>query len=753
MARRVAYLGVALLIVSGCRSDGALGVVEGITRPAAVATVTIAPSTVSLSGFGNLSAVVRDSAGFVLVGRTVVWTSADTLIASVSDAGAIVARFPGQTTITATSEGVKGSAQVVVPAPASVASVVVIPDTVSVEVGQGWQLNVRTLDSAGGFTAQPVVWSSSDSARAVVSANGVVSALSAGTVTITASSGGKSGRATVRVFPTLPVGTITLLPDTITAQVGGWAVFTPIITDVQGNRVRRTVSWSTSNASVAQALAQSQFDVAVSALSPGTAFIIASSGGRTGTATLRVVLPPAVAQLAVSPVAVSVPVGRTIVFTATAQDGSGATIYPPTTWRSSDTTRAIVGLYGSVTTLAAGTVNIIVTAGGRTAQATITVTPFTPQPLVTVAAGYNDTCGIADTGAALCWGQDFFGGRGDGGNADTLARPVPGRVSGSGTFTEITAGDFHACAVGASRAAVCWGSNTRGQLGTGAPLPTCVRYGGSYPCSNVPVQVASGLAVRKIAAGGSTTCAVTSGNAAYCWGDNTSGQLGNGGTTTSDAPVAVATTTALSAVAVGRSHACALTTAGKAYCWGSNSAGQTGAPTRTTCPDGAGRIAGCSMTPQPVDRGLTFTSITAGGGHSCGLTADGSAWCWGSNASGELGNGTQALSGVPAAVSGGLRFSAISAGENHTCGITSGGTYCWGANSAEQLGAGLKTQLTMQPVPVLGGFAFETISAGATHSCGVAARLAYCWGSNGLGQLGTGDSKSSPVPRIAVTSP
>ena len=753
VAKRVAYAGAAVLVLTGCRSDGGLRVAEIVSAPARVATVTLAPSTLSLSGFGVLSAVVRDSAGFILVGRTVVWTSADTMIASVSGAGVVVSRFPGQTTITATSEGVAGSAQIVVPGPALVASVVVIPDTVSVEVGQSWQLSVRTLDSAARFTSQPVVWSSSDNVRAVVSANGVVNALSAGTVTISATSGGKIGSATVRVFPTLAVGTITLLPDTITAQVGGWAIFTPIITDVQGNRVRRTVSWSTSNASIAQALAQSQFDVAVSALSPGTVFIIATSGGRTGTATLRVVPPPAVAQLFVSPVAVSLPVGRTIVLTASAQDGAGGSIFPATTWRSSDSTRAVVGLYGSVTTLAAGTVSIIATAGGRTAQSTITVTPFAAQSLVAVAAGRDNACGISDTGAALCWGQDYFGARGDGDKSDTLARPVPARVSGTGSFVAISAGDYHVCAVSAAGSAFCWGSNTRGQLGSGPPSPTCVRYGGGYPCSAVPAPVSGGLAIRRIAAGGSTTCATTSNNSAYCWGDNASGQLGTGNTASSDVPAAVATSMSFASIAVGRSHACALTPGGKAYCWGSNSVGQTGAPTRTTCPDGAGRIVGCSMTPQPVDNGLTFTSITAGGDHSCALTADGSAWCWGANASGELGNGTQTLSGVPVAVSGGLHFSAISAGETHTCGITSTGTWCWGSNSAEQLGAGLKVTFSAQPVLVRGGFSFETISAGGTHSCGVVVRVAYCWGSNGLGQLGTGDLKPSPVPGIAVTTP
>src|SRR5207247_1427933 len=139
--------------------------------------------------------------------------------------------------------------------------------------------------------------------------------------------------------------------------------------------------------------------------------------------------------------------------------------------------------------------------------------------------------------------------------------------------------------------------------------------------SVVPVGVsAGGLTFTAVSAGAYHTCGLTTGGAAYCWGSNDNGELGNGSTTSSSVPVAV------------------------------------------TAP------------------GLTFTAVSAGGCHTCGVTPSGAVYCWGSNAYGQLGNGSTTSSSVPVAVSaGGRTFTAVSAGYLHTCGLTSGGAgYCWG---------------------------------------------------------------------------
>ena len=239
------------------------------------------------------------------------------------------------------------------------------------------------------------------------------------------------------------------------------------------------------------------------------------------------------------------------------------------------------------------------------------------------------------------------------------------------------------------------------------------------------------------------TCGVTTNGAAYCWGDNTSGQLGSGiSATTSSSPVAVTGGLTFKAVSAGFSHTCGITTAGAAYCWGSNQSGDLGNAT----------TGGLSATPVAVVGGLTFASVSAGALYNCGVTTSGAAYCWGGNGYGVLGNGTTLDSSTPVAVSGGFTFALISAGQDHSCGVTTGGaTYCWGNSANGQLGTGVTAVNSSTPVAVIGGFTGAAITAGYIQSCGLATGgIAYCWGDNSFGELGTGTtSVSSPSP-IAV---
>jgi alpha-tubulin suppressor-like RCC1 family protein len=125
-------------------------------------------------------------------------------------------------------------------------------------------------------------------------------------------------------------------------------------------------------------------------------------------------------------------------------------------------------------------------------------------------------------------------------------------------------------------------------------------------------------------------CAITVAGAAYCWGYDTNGSLGAGGTRMNQldlTPSAVVGGLAFSAISVS-DHSCALTTAGAAYCWGPNSYGYLGNGTRTD-----------STSPVAVAGGLTFTALSAKGS-SCAVTRAGEIWCWGPNDSGQLGDCT-----------------------------------------------------------------------------------------------------------------
>ena len=144
------------------------------------------------------------------------------------------------------------------------------------------------------------------------------------------------------------------------------------------------------------------------------------------------------------------------------------------------------------------------------------------------------------------------------------------------------------------------------------------------------------------------------------------------------------------ALTAGEMHTCGRTSAGAAYCWGRNYSGQLGDGTTTWSP-----------TPMADQGGLVFTALTAGRIHTCGVTSAGAAYCWGGNESRALGDGTTTQRLTPVPVQGGLVFTALTAGNSHTCGVTSAGAaYCWGVNSNGQLGDGT-TIPRATPVEVL----------------------------------------------------
>lgn len=360
-----------------------------------------------------------------------------------------------------------------------------------------------------------------------------------------------------------------------------------------------------------------------------------------------------------------------------------------------------------------------------------------PLTFAVLDAGSGHTCAITTTEAAYCWGYNGSGELGTpsgevcgtGMPASCSSRPLA--VRGWLRFLQVSAGSSHTCGVTVDSLAYCWGANSTGELGTGAA-------GGFAP---TPERVAGGLKFKWVDAGVEHSCGVTTTGAAYCWGRGSSGQLGDG----SSADHAVSSPTPvlgglafLSIVAGGR-QTCAIATNGAAYCWGE----YTG---NDTFPQ--------SNTPRRVAGDRLYAGLSTQWLHVCGVTTSAEAYCWGASFTGQLGDSSFTGSVTPVRVRGGLNFSGSSAGSQHSCGVAVGGAgYCWGQTDFGQLGNGVSGATADEPgpVPVSGGLTFASITAGGLFSCGLTTDgVAYCWGENFSGALGDSTTVSKDVPvRVA----
>jgi len=310
--------------------------------------------------------------------------------------------------------------------------------------------------------------------------------------------------------------------------------------------------------------------------------------------------------------------------------------------------------------------------------------PISPSGLnsniIDIATGNNHTCALLNTGTMKCWGLNGAGRLGDG---TTTQRNTPVDVQGLSGVSAISTGGTHTCALLRTGALKCWGGNVKGQVGNGTDNQQLT-----------PIDV-TGLSsgVIAITAGQFFTCALLNTGAVNCWGDNASGQLGNGTTTTSFTPVNVPGLSAsVIAIAAGYDHTCALLNTGGVQCWGSNTYGALG--------NGG---TGDQSTPQTVSGISNAVALSGGRGHSCALLSTGAVKCWGYNVNGQLGDGTTTSSNTPVSVSNlSSGVIAIGTGYYHSCAVlSSGAVKCWGYNSQGQLGNGTTTN-SSTPVSVTG---------------------------------------------------
>jgi alpha-tubulin suppressor-like RCC1 family protein len=311
-----------------------------------------------------------------------------------------------------------------------------------------------------------------------------------------------------------------------------------------------------------------------------------------------------------------------------------------------------------------------------------------------------------------------------------VAVVTSGALAGK-AVTHVSAGYYDTCALDSAGAAYCWGYNGNGQLGHGTTTNS------SVPVAVVTSGALAGQTLTQLSASWYHTCAVDAAGAAFCWGDNSDGQLGDGSTTSSSVPVAVAVSGVLagktiSNVTIGDYDTCAMDSAGLAYCWGDNTHGELGddATIDSSVPvavDTAGVLAG-----------KTLTQVTAGIWHACALDTTGSVYCWGRSVSGELGDDSNSASSVPVLV--GPR---APTGVTADPGFTSA-TMSWTASA--DLDGGTLTGYTATASP--GGAACTTAGATTCVIAGLASGTTYSV--TVVTQTGFADSAASTL--VIVTT-
>ena len=355
---------------AGC-GDGATEPPPPPPDPPRPTTVAVSPATASLTALGatvQLSAQVRDQNGQAMAGTTVTWASSATAVATVSAAGLVAAAGNGEVTITATAGGVSDAATVNVKQ--EVSAVAISPAADTMVVGDTARLATEATDANGHAVQEAEVeWASSNPGVAAVDSTGLVSAVGAGEVEITATMAGVTGRSGLTVLAPLPT-TVTLTPDTLAFTALGQSAELAAEVRDQAGRVmtEAAVSWSSADTTV------TTVDSAglVMAVGSGETTVTATAVEASGEAVVKVM--QSAGSVVVSPPTDTVALGDTLRLVAEAYDENGHRVDGAVfSWSSSDVSVARVDGSGLVTAVAEGRTTITATAGDARGTARITV--------------------------------------------------------------------------------------------------------------------------------------------------------------------------------------------------------------------------------------------------------------------------------------------------------------------------------------------------------------------------------------------
>lgn len=355
------------------------------------------------------------------------------------------------------------------------------------------------------------------------------------------------------------------------------------------------------------------------------------------------------------------------------------------------------------------------------------------QTWASISAGTYFVCGI-DTSARLwCWGAN---GQNQLGNGLTEHLFSPSRVGSDSDWRVLDSGYTHSCAIKTDNSLWCWGGNLHGQTGNG--------YSGAGTNAGVPAQVGVEQDWQQLALGGFISCATKLDQSLWCWGESL--------TTADDvavtAPTRVNADTDWRFIDAGGFHACAIKDNGSLWCWGTNMDSQIGI--------GTWGVDAYVAAPQQVGIDTDWLLVRAGGYHTCAIKTDHTLWCWGYNEFGQLGDSTQFYRDTPFQIGARTDWVDLALNDYHTCASTrAGDVYCWGSNSYGELGGGeeprLGTQNSYVPILTDNNNNWLEVAAGYGHMCARKTdNSVYCWGVNNAGQLGNQSYYIKAVPTEVV---
>lgn len=501
-------------------------------QPITNIVVTPAVATIERGDTLQLEATVTQRLGDIVTDRVLEWSSSDTTTATVDDQGRVFGLRGGTTGVSASAEGVSGTASITVLG--RVETVRLEPDSADLLQGNTIQLSLTVLDRAGNdLSSRPVTWESSDEMVASVSTTGLVTAEDEGTAVV---------RATVEEVTDSTVLEIALPILFSTVEAGGSHSCGDAANDVVycwGSDANGQLGHDPADNTVPGAIVR-----ALSGVTSGEAHSCAidpSGAARCWGRNDRGQLGDGTQTERDLPSIVSGNLDLALVSAGAAHSCGVTTGDAAHCWGANESGQLGDGLRVDQSEPAA------VTGGFSFAM---------------VSAGGSHSCGVTTAGTALCWGLNDRGQLGDGTNADTAA---PSPVMGGLEFAVVSAGAAHSCGVTTAGVAYCWGANDSGQLGNG-----------NNDDQNEPVAVSGNLTFSGISAGDSHTCGTVTGDTAYCWGLNSTGQLGAGTTGDSNVPVSLSGALTFTSVSAGGSHSCGMSDEPFAYCWGQGASGQLG---------------------------------------------------------------------------------------------------------------------------------------------------------------------------------